>query len=220
MDLSTARGAREDAPSVIRVTAICACIVAAAALAACTEAPRHAAIPAGSTVLALGDSLTYGTGARQGAYPDRLAEVTGWTLVNGGVPGNTAAQGCERLPALIDEHRPALVLVLLGGNDFLRRRPESEVTAALEACVTAARAGQAAVVLMPVPRPGIGRLSNAPLYQEAAKRLGVPLADAGLAALLGDASKRADPIHLNGDGYRELAETLAGELRRLGFLGR
>jgi len=189
-------------------------------IAACGDAPRHAAIPPGTKVLALGDSLTYGTGAVEGAYPDRLAEVSGWALINGGIPGNTAAQGCGRLPALIDEHRPALVLVMLGGNDFLRRRPETEVTSALEACVSSARAGGAEIVLMPVPHPGLGRLSNAPLYDETAKRLGVPVADAGLAALLGDRSKRADPIHLNAAGYRELADALAAELRRLGFLGR
>ena len=49
-------------------------------------------LPAGSRVLALGDSLTYGSGAPpEAAYPAQLAALTGWQIVNGGVPGDTSA---------------------------------------------------------------------------------------------------------------------------------
>ena len=44
-------------------------------------------------------------------------------MVNGGVPGDTSAQALARLPALLAEHRPALVIISIGGNDFLRRLP-------------------------------------------------------------------------------------------------
>ena len=81
----------------------------------------HAALPSGATVLALGDSLTYGTGATaETSYPVFLAAATHWNVINAGVPGHTAAEGCARIHALLAEHRPALVLVFLGGNDFLR----------------------------------------------------------------------------------------------------
>src|SRR5664279_6349119 len=60
--------------------------------------PRVAPLPAGTTVLALGDSLTYGTGATVAtSYPAYLAATTRWNVVNGGVPGDTAQQGCDRL---------------------------------------------------------------------------------------------------------------------------
>ena len=114
-------------PSLRRPRSIAAlAAVLALALAGCGERPRHAVVPAGATVVALGDSLTYGTGAESASsYPSVLAALTAWNVVNAGVPGETAAQGCDRLPGLIAEHRPALVLVLLGGNDFLRRRPDA-----------------------------------------------------------------------------------------------
>lgn len=191
------------------------------ALAGCGEGPRHAAVPAGATVIALGDSLTYGTGAGSASsYPSVLAALTAWTVVNAGVPGETAAQGCERLPGLIAEHRPALVLVLLGGNDFLRRRPDAAIKDALTACAASARDTATTLVLMPVPRLGLSGLSDAPLYAEASRTLGVPLVDAGLSDFLGQNAMRADAIHLNAAGYRAMAERIAQGLRAEGLLGR
>ena len=100
-----------------------------AAIAGCGRKKSASAqlVPAGSTVLALGDSLTYGTGASpETAYPTVLAELSGWNVVNAGVSGNTSAQALERLPGLLAEHQPKLVIVSIGGNDFLRQLPEAD----------------------------------------------------------------------------------------------
>ena len=193
--------------------------VLALALAGCGERSRHAMIPAGATVVALGDSLTYGTGAESASsYPSVLAAVTAWHVVNAGVPGETAAQGCDRLPGLIAAHRPALVL--LGGNDFLRHRPDAAISDALAACAASARDAATTLVLMPVPRLGLSGLSDAPLYAEASRTLRVPMVDAGLSDFLGQSAMRADPIHLNAAGYRAMAERVAQGLRAEGLLGR
>jgi acyl-CoA hydrolase len=191
----------------------------ALALAACGREARHAALPHGARVVALGDSLTYGTGASPAAsWPALLAQRSGWQLENAGVPGETAALACERLPDLLAAHRPALVLVLVGGNDFLRRMPDAGVRDALAACVAGARAAAVPIVLLPVPRLGIGGLTNAPLYADAAKSLGVPLVDAGLAEVLGKPAMRADAVHPNAAGYRVVAERIGAGLAELGFL--
>jgi acyl-CoA thioesterase-1 len=178
-------------------------------------------LPAGSTVLALGDSLTFGTGATpEASYPSILAEASGWDVVNAGVPGDTASEGCARLPGLIEEHRPKLVLVLLGGNDFLRRMPERGVVEALERCVGSARAGHVAVAIIVVPRFGASGISDAPLYAEMGKGWNVAVLDAGLSALLAQRAMRADAVHLNAIGYREMAQTLIQQLRDHGWLSK
>jgi len=190
-------------------------------LGGCKDKPRHAALPQGTTVLALGDSLTHGSGATPDtSYPALLALVSGWQVVNAGVPGESAAQGCERLPALIDEHRPQLVLVLLGGNDFLRRMPERGVIDALQSCVEFARSSRTDVALIPVPRFNAGGIRNAPLYEEAGRASDVPVLESGLASLLAQSAMRADAIHLNAAGYREMAMTIAESLRTQGWLQR
>jgi len=185
----------------------------------CKDKPRYAALPKGATVLALGDSLTYGTGATPDtSYPALLALTSGWDVVNAGVPGETAAEGCARLPALIEDHRPQLVLILLGGNDFLRHMPEPGVVEALERCIERARSGNAAVALIPVPRFSVGGVANASLYEAIGRDLNVPILESGLAALLARSAMRADAVHLNAAGYREMTMTVADGLRAIGWL--
>jgi acyl-CoA thioesterase I len=200
-------------------------LIAACALAACgRKPPTAAALPAGSMVLAIGDSITFGTGADSAwAYPTQLAALTGWNVVNAGVPGDTAAQATERLPALLAEHKPALVIVSAGGNDFLRRVPTADTEAALRSAIALARGAGAQVLLVAVPQPSIGAalgagLSDHPLYAKLADELKLPLHANGWAKVLGNERLRSDQIHANAAGYRAFAEGLAATLRSTGFL--
>jgi acyl-CoA thioesterase-1 len=200
-------------------------LAAALTAAGCgRKPPSGAPLPRDSVVLALGDSITHGTGAdAAAAYPAQLAALTGWRVVNGGVPGDTAAQALERLPALLAEHRPALVIVSLGGNDFLRRIAAADTEAALRQVVTLAREAGARVLLVAVPQPSIGAalgtgLSDHPLYERLADELALPLHAGGWSRVLGDASLKSDQIHANAEGYRVFAEGLAATLRERQFL--
>ena len=201
-------------------------ITVALALSGCGRKQPAAgvALPAGSTVLALGDSITFGTGADSAAaYPAQLAAIAGWNVVNAGVPGDTATQAVERLPALLAEHKPALVILSAGGNDFLRRLPAAETDAALRGAVALVRAAGAQVLLVAVPQPSIGAalgtgLSDHPLYAKLADELKLPLHANGWATVLGDEKLRADQIHANAAGYRAFAEGLAATLRSSGLL--
>ncbi|HNQ15689.1 MAG TPA: GDSL-type esterase/lipase family protein, partial [Pyrinomonadaceae bacterium] len=63
-------------------------------------------------IVAFGDSLTAGYGAEMGQdYPSVLAKLSGWQVVNAGVSGELSAAGLARLPGVLEDHRPALVLL-------------------------------------------------------------------------------------------------------------
>ncbi len=196
-----------------------------ALLSACGKrSPKPSALAADSTVLALGDSLTSGVGAEAAAaYPAVLQELTGWQIVNGGVSGDTTAQALARLPGLLQEHRPVLVIVGIGGNDFLRQMSATAAKDNIREICRTASAASAQVLLVAVPQFSLltastGRLSDHPLYAKLADELKLPLHKNGWATVLSDASLRSDQIHANAQGYRQFAEGLAQQLRQSGWL--
>ena len=193
----------------------------AAALTACSKTAPHAALPAGSTILALGDSLTAGYAAdAEAAYPAVLASLTGWQIINGGVSGNTSAQALARLPALM-RRQPQLVLVSIGGNDFLRKVPEADTRSNIRQIVQQIKAAGVPAVLVAVPyfTTGalFGRLSEHPMYEELAAELNVPLLKGAWAEVLGDKKLKSDQIHANAQGYRVFAEKMWAFLKQQGF---
>lgn len=196
-------------------------------LAGCGRKPlRGRPVPPGAVVLALGDSLTHGTGATpETAYPAVLAGLTGWRVVNAGVPGDTSAQALARLPALLQAHQPALVLLGIGGNDFLRRLPEAETRANVRAAIAQVRATDAQLLLIAVPRPSVaaaftGSPTDHPLYGEIAEELKLPLHRQGWSEVLADESLRADNIHANARGYAVFAQGLKATAVASGLLPR
>lgn len=190
------------------------------------RAPKATPVPAGATVLALGDSLTAGNGAPpEAAYPAVLAKLTGWVVANGGVSGDTAAQGLQRLPGLLAEHHPQLVLVSLGGNDLLRRLPEDALRADLRRIIDLCREAGAQVLLIAVLRPTIsaaftGSLTDHPLYGQLAEELTLPLQRQGWAEVLADERLRSDHLHANAEGYAQMAHSVKATALAVGLLTR
>ncbi|WP_206613519.1 GDSL-type esterase/lipase family protein [Parahaliea mediterranea] len=193
-------------------------------LSACAPDPTVNPIPPGATVMAFGDSITFGTGAAAGeSYPDRLAALNGWRMVNAGVPGDTAQGAGERLGDALTQHQPALVILELGGNDFLRRRPASAVKEDLRGLIRQVKAQGIPLALVAVPRfsvlrASVGTLDDAALYRELAEEEQVFLVQNILARILSDETLRADPIHPNAAGYRQLARQLHAALAEAGFM--
>lgn len=200
-------------------------LAAAAVLTACGRKPPPArAVPAGAVVLALGDSITFGTGANpEAAYPAVLAQLTGWQVVNAGVPGDTSAQALARTPGLLSQHAPQLVLLGIGGNDLLRRLPEADIRLNIRQIVAQSQAAGAQVMLIAVPRPSLaaatlGSLTDHPLYAELADELRLPLQRQGWSEVLSDERLRSDAIHANAQGYEQFARSLVATARATGLL--
>jgi len=189
-----------------------------AALTACGGGPQLPVLPDDAIVLAFGDSLTAGKGAKPGEdYPSRLAAMTGLTVINAGIAGELSAQGRARLPDVLAEHQPDLVLLCHGGNDILRRNGADAIRANLHAMVETARAAGARVVLLAVPTLGLG-LNPHPTYSELARELDLVIEPRVITDVLSDVSLKADGGHPNAVGYAFIAERLAALLRARGAL--
>lgn len=202
------------------------CILPVFLIVACSDSPRYEVLAPGAVVLAFGDSVTYGTGAGQGEdYPRQLARHSGWKVINAGIPGDTAGAAKSRIEALLQKTDPELVIIELGGNDFLRRRSENEVKEDLRAILHAVRTSGAIPVLVGVPelsiwRATIGRLSDSAIYGELAREEEVLLVGSVFSSVLSDAALRTDRIHPNAEGYRVLADGIADALTEAGLFRR
>ncbi len=191
-------------------------------LGACGK-PKEAALPSGTRVLALGDSLTAPHGVTpEQAWPTLLAAKTGWAVVNAGVSGDTSAGALQRLPGLLEEHNPQLVLVTLGGNDMLRRLPQGQTTANLGRMLVLAKARGTKAVLLATPKPSLAgaafnNLSAAEFYREVAKENQVPLIEDAMAEVLSKTELKGDQLHPNAAGHALLATKIFEALKKIGY---
>ncbi len=192
-------------------------------MAGCRKAAKLSAIPPGQTVLAFGDSVTYGTGAARGEdWPNLLAQKTGWKVVNAGIPGDTAANGKGRIQSLLVEHSPALVILEIGGNDFLRRSAATAVKEDLRQLIKASLQAGAQVALVAVPELSLmglvaGKPSDAPIYAELAEEEKVVLVPDVFSDTLARPELCADRIHPNAQGYQHMATGIHARLQGLGW---
>lgn len=187
----------------------------------CSDAPTGTYLPAGSKVVAVGDSLTYGYGAStESAYPQVLAALTGWQVINAGTNGDTSAEVLARTDDIMAQH-PDLVLLGVGGNDVLQRLPSATTTANISATIHQFKAADIPVVLIAEPHFStsalFGKVSDNPICQGIADTENVPLYRQGWAQVLSDDTLKSDKIHANAAGYRHFAEGLYQYLQEEGW---
>jgi acyl-CoA thioesterase I len=167
-------------------------------------------------VLAFGDSLTHGNGAKTTeSYPVVLAELSGRKVINAGVSGEESAAGLKRLPGLLSKHSPDLLILCHGGNDFLRKKSMAKLEENLKKMIQMARSKDIPVVLLGVPKPGIF-LSSADVYEKIAESHDVLFIENLVADILADNSLKSDAVHPNNKGYQFMAETIYEKLETAG----
>src|SRR6267142_1158882 len=198
---------RRMSASLLRCFIVVLPLLAAALAAGCGEPPaRLARLPGEAVVLAFGDSLTFGTGAtEQESYPAQLEQLIGRRVVRAGVPGEVSSQALERLPAALDEHAPRLLLLCIGGNDFLRRLGNQQAESNVRAMVKLAKSRGVEVMLIGTPQPGFS-VSPPEFYAGIAKEFRLPYEGGVIGEVLRDPALKSDQIHPNARGYRVIAE--------------
>ena len=200
----------------MRALAICLTLTCGAGSWSCGFGGPGAARPsAGTTVVAFGDSLVAGRGAPSGRdFASMLSSRLGVPIINAGRSGDTTGSALARLDRDVLSRDPRIAIVLLGGNDFLRRVPVEETFDNLTTIVQQLRRHGAAVVLAGV---SVGLMSDpyAARYESLARQESAGLVPDILGGIFGHADLMADPIHPNEQGYEIIADRLEPVLRDL-----
>ena len=173
-----------------------------------------------AVILAFGDSLTYGTGAKaHESYPAVLEELIGRTVINAGNPGEVSAHGLQRLPREVESEQPDLVILCHGGNDFLRKLDKKKTKKNLLSMIEYLREEEIPVVMLGVPDFGLF-LNTADIYLEVAEEMAVPIEADIISDLLQPTDNRfkSDRVHPNAAGYKLMAETIQELLTQNGAL--
>ena len=173
----------------------------------------------GSTLLVVGDSISAGFGldTQQGwveLLEERLKQQdSDLEVVNASISGDTSSGGLARLPALLAEHQPTLVIIELGGNDGLRGQPPEQLQQNLAAMIADSRKQGAKVLLlgMQLPPNYGARYTKAfaQVYSDLATATDVPLVDFFLQGVGGQPQlMQADGIHPNAKAQPQLLENV------------
>ncbi len=169
----------------------------------------------GTSIIAFGDSLTAGVGASSDdTYPSQLAAAIGETVVNAGVSGDTSGAALARLERDVLPNDPRIVIVGLGGNDYLQNVPIAKTEETLRAIVRRIQDAGAMVVLLGFRFPSLN-VNYQAMYERVAEEERCLLVPDALDGILSDPALRSDAIHPNGKGYAILAERVAGPLETL-----
>jgi len=169
----------------------------------------------GSNVIAFGDSLTAGYGASAGEdYPSRLSSLIGVQVVNAGVSRDTTEVALARIDNDVLSHDPRIVIVGLGGNDFLRSVEISTTETNLRTIIRKIHAAGAMVILLGFNFPSLSA-NYEKMYERVAGKEGCLLVPRILRGIITDSSLKSDEIHPNGRGYQIMAERVAGPCKKL-----
>ncbi|MBL8340801.1 MAG: arylesterase [Rubrivivax sp.] len=181
------------------------------------------------TLLVVGDSLSaeYGLARGQGwvaLLEQRVArERLGYRVMNASISGDTTSGGRSRLPQLLLEHKPQVVVIELGGNDALRGLPIAMTESNLVEMTRAAKAAGARVLLagITVP-PNYGRSYGETflaLFPKVARAEGAALVPFILAGVAdgpdAEAMFQPDRIHPRAEAHPRILETVWAALRPL-----
>lgn len=188
-------------------------------LVGCSDnSPKLSPIPQDAVVVAFGDSLTKGVGAPLGfSYPDVLSRLIKRRVVNAGVSGDTTKEGLNRLPALINQYHPSLVIVSLGGNDLLRRVPAKQIEDHLNQIISLLQKDKIEMLLLAPPKPNLA-LSAPDFYNKLGEKYHIIVNTKLLPSLLSSKEYKSDAIHLNKQGYENLAKGVDKILKERGAL--
>lgn len=161
--------------------------------------------PENGTIVAFGDSLVEGVGASQGNdFVSQLGERLDKEIINLGESGDTTKSAIPRLEEVF-KYDPGVVIILLGGNDYIKKIPQEETEANLRNMMQLFQEQGSVVVLLGV-RGGLLRDQRGDMYKDLSEEMGAVFVDDVLDGIFAKPDLMSDAIHPNDAGHALIAE--------------
>jgi acyl-CoA thioesterase-1 len=169
------------------------------------KSPNYIKPMAGENIIFFGDSLVEGVGATDGQdLVSKLARATGLDIINAGRSGDTTVTALTRLETDVLAKKPKVVIILLGGNDFLRQVPSAQTETSIRTIVEKILLTGSGIILINENK----NIGSTPVFRKLAKEKNIPYIENILGGVAGDRQLMSDAIHPNSDGYAILAEKI------------
>ncbi|MFZ2523451.1 MAG: GDSL-type esterase/lipase family protein [Minisyncoccia bacterium] len=170
----------------------------------------------GTDIIAFGDSLVDGVGSsagNEGGFVTLLSRKIGRPIINLGNSGDTAADGLARINQL-NEYNPKVVLLLLGGNDYLKKIPSEETFKNLSLLIQNIEKRGAVILLLGV-RGGLLSDRFDSEFEKLRDTHQTAFVPNVLSGLLTNQQYMSDAIHPNDLGYQKIADRIYSVLESL-----
>jgi lysophospholipase L1-like esterase len=179
---------------------------------------KYTALDKDMTILAFGDSLTYGFGANEDeSYPSVMQRKTSFHIINAGVNGETTAESLYRLPLYL-EHQPEFVILCIGGNDILQNVPKKIIKQNIKEMVEMIKQSGADMMLVGVPELNTFGFRVLDIYEEIAQEYDILYEDDILSYIELRRELKSDYIHPNARGYEMMADAFIKVLKDKGVI--
>jgi len=160
----------------------------------------------GENIICFGNSITKGIGAKKDeTYPVVLEKILKREVINAGVSADTTSSALKRLERDVLNKTPFLVIIELGGNDFLQKVPKKETLKNLEEIIIRIQEKGAVVALCDISC-GLTLSGYRGDFRKLAKKTGSILVPRLLDNILDSSAHRFDYIHPNKKGYSLIAQ--------------
>ncbi|MEW6101112.1 MAG: GDSL-type esterase/lipase family protein [Candidatus Omnitrophota bacterium] len=185
----------------------------AAILASCAKKEIKNIGSRGENIICFGDSITHGYGASTGEdYPTLLSKLAGLSVINAGKEGETTSEALMRLSEDVLERNPLLVIVELGGNDFLHKIPKEVTRENINQIVEKIQARGAMVAITDL-RAGLLLREYTPVFKRIAKEKQAIFIPSILSGIITNPHLKSDFLHPNEAGYKLIAERVYGVIK-------
>lgn len=163
--------------------------------------------PKNDTIVLFGDSLAYGYGStKENDMASQLSRKLKTPVINMGVNGNTSSDGVARLDEVLAKD-PGIVILSLGGNDFIRRVDRSATQANLSTIIKKLQDHGSIVIILGIRDQSLFD-GTSEMYEGLSKTYKTGYVSNILSGLVGDSRYMFDAIHPNDLGYAKIVERI------------